>query len=1285
MPPITPHRVHDPDAFRRELGSLNRGFGLEIPIPNNASPMALQNKKALRWKVYKGLKFLYYGHQARFSPLISNFDEWMNAELLSGSLQHKQLGTGRSRHRSEEPLILSDVDKERCLHYLLRLIDDERWMLAGALEPTTAKNQHFRDDLAEDFDSFKRPRLSDDEEELFTTAPNSPVKADNVYTAAPESGAAVSFNVPSDLTFNENLNRNENENEECVLDGDRVEFAKPSLSFLERLNQSVDPDKSFVSNAADTSFATSVASVFTTNAHKNESRDGYMNQSFVTDITEPETQSTYADSVVEFWIEEETRRNSSQSLSQSIIETETVVRELLREKLVNKLLDYGPFSSDYLFPKTVPLRARYELERIGRAWKVPLDKMLRGGRLPITDHDEFWKWIATHSARHGSVPERSSRKAWDSAVGDFKTDRHSEVVVLTGELEWCSKSEPGIFSLQLNPLKSERACRFHRRFGSDRFMSITMPAPTRPPTYLGAPSQPSILRQSIASWLTGNDHRCLGRIWRAFYVEEMKSKRKVKAEPRFRVEFFAIDGVDFCHNPYAELVLAAPSQHSGNHTPMSVESLLFDWHMPRSYNSRQSNCKLFQRIHLGMSKTFVSISVKPTQILHLRDDPSRTQVMNDGCALMSRAMAKEVCEKLGITGATPSTFQARIAGAKGLWMVASHGFTLSGFSEDDVWIQISDSQLKIEPHPQRREFTLDEEQLTFEVVNWAKPLHPVDLNIQLLAILDYGGCSREYIAELTRNGIRKLYTDFARVIETDSSVDCRALIQKLRPSRDVRLQEQWITDDAESIIRLCEAGFRPRSFYPLRKRLQEFMRWLVGRHVEGLHIQIPLSTYAYCIADPIGVLEPDEVHLCFSSNWRDPDGNFEDTVLQGIDVLVGRLPAHVPSDIQRRKAVWKAELRHFQDVIVFSSKGDIPLAHMLSGGDYDGDTPWICWDPNIVKSFRNSELPQEKPADHFGVTKHSVPMAEVKTTEEFLQGTFEFNLTMSNLGRCTVEHEKIVYDESINSEIAIELSSLLSHLVDGRKGGVHLSEQAWTQYRKTISPKHRSLPAYHLDSERRPKKSNIADYLKFYVAGKEREAILIEIEKRFPQIEHWDSFDEDLTRPWNKVLEAAVLDKSGDLTRIVRSVQVSVKAIYNEWKSNTETFSRRAKEAATAAKSIPLPESSHPLAMTWQLAPKEWQRILASSAYRNHAVSPFAFHAFADILCDLKAAASPSRRIISSIADCYRLDSRIVSQLAASTVASEMADGDEYKGGEAIEELSLLGELSYLDDGFNIE
>lgn len=872
----------------------------------------------------------------------------------------------------------------------------------------------------------------------------------------------------------------------------------------------------------------------------------------------------------------------------------------------------------------------------------------------------------------------------------FKSERKSEVVVLSGALDWCAPNEPGILKMSLTPLQSERTCRFHRRFGSDRFLTLTIPAPTVPPDHLRSTLQPSVLRETIASWLTRNDHRCLGRTWRPFFVEEVKNKKKVKDDPRFRVEFFAVDGVDFDHR--SSPAVAPPDQASDEHTPMSVDALL-EWHMPSADNSNQNNCKLFQRLSLGLSKTFVSVTLKPTQIIRLRDDPSRKQVMNDGCALISKPLAREISDSLGIDG-VPSCFQGRIAGAKGLWMVDRNQSRIDSFSDgDDMWMEISDSQLKIDPHPQYWDQVFDKEKLTFEVVNWSKELHPVDLNIQLLAILEYGGrhngLMKRRIAELTRKGIAAVYNDVEHVLQSDSSVLCRGLMQKLRPSGDAtsRHLDQWTANDSEFIIRLSEAGFAPRSFYPLRKKLQKHLDAVLDRHVEELKIQVPLSTYAYCIADPYGVLKPDEVHFGFSKKWKsqDPDDPFEDDILEDMDVLVGRLPAHVPSDIQRRRAVWKQSLRHFVDVIVFPTMGDMPLAHMLSGGDYDGDTPWICWDQQIVQNFCNSDLPGlDFPAEHYGLTKHSIPMSQVQSTEEFLQTTFEFNLTQSNLGRCTMEHEKLAYDESIRSFRALELACLLSHLVDGRKGGVQLSESAWVKHRSIISPKGMRLRPAYRSPERQPKKSNIVDYLKFWVAEDERCRVLKTLQDKFPEHECARDIDEDVARPWRDANRAADADPTGELRKALHEIDDAITNIKDRWNftvndESENTTSSAIREATESIAALSPPTGSHPLMHAWQHSHEHWRRLLASCTYPKSRSSTLVFHIFGEEVCDLKTATLPSRSITNEVVAIYRVNPRMVSQISASELPGAEDEAEVFDGEDAIEAL-LQGQGENYDE-----
>lgn len=53
------------------------------------------------------------------------------------------------------------------------------------------------------------------------------------------------------------------------------------------------------------------------------------------------------------------------------------------------------------------------------------------------------------------------------------------------------------------------------------------------------------------------------------------------------------------------------------------------------------------------------------------------------------------------------------------------------------------------------------------------------------------------------------------------------------------------------------------------------------------------------IADPLAILEEDEIHLGFSNSFRDSKSGFDETMLHDVEALVARLPAHLPSDIQK--------------------------------------------------------------------------------------------------------------------------------------------------------------------------------------------------------------------------------------------------------------------------------------------------------------------------------------------------------------------------------------------------
>ena len=68
---------------------------------------------------------------------------------------------------------------------------------------------------------------------------------------------------------------------------------------------------------------------------------------------------------------------------------------------------------------------------------------------------------------------------------------------------------------------------------------------------------------------------------------------------------------------------------------------------------------------------------------------------------------------------------------------------------------------------------------------------------------------------------------------------------------------------------------------------------------ERMKIELGKSTYAYMVADPLALLEENEIHIGFSSMFHDPKSGWSEVMLHNMDVLVARLPALLPSDIQK--------------------------------------------------------------------------------------------------------------------------------------------------------------------------------------------------------------------------------------------------------------------------------------------------------------------------------------------------------------------------------------------------
>lgn len=480
------------------------------------------------------------------------------------------------------------------------------------------------------------------------------------------------------------------------------------------------------------------------------------------------------------------------------------------------------------------------------------------------------------------------------------------------------------------------------------------------------------------------------------------------------------------------------------------------------------------------------------------------KVMNDGIGLISSTLAKMVTNRLGIEDQEmPSGFQGRIGPYKGFWVVDSSG-------DDEVWIECYESQKKWECDFE------DADHRTFEVKDWAKRLTPGALNEQFIPLLEsqaLGNRSamKEAIRSLLEETVNRDLEEQTCAAEDPVALHSWAH-QNSSAFRGEKIYSRQIPflgglpkSDEDTLKVLLDAGFDPKLKY-IRELTQKLATQRLEKLKDKMKITVPQSAYAFMTVDFSGVLEEGEVHLAFSRDsecdTRSPDG-ISRNELHGHDVLVARAPAHFPSDVQRVRAVFKPELRHLHDVVVFSRKGNVPLAELLSGGDYDGDRAWVCWDPNIVNNFQNAPVP-EKP-DLFKESDEDTKGYLVKdertfkdilskcgdnsdeAVSEFLRHSFAFSMHRQLLGICTSYKEKVCYlTGSVDDEKAIVLSTLVSHLVDQAKQGIIFTDDEFRRLKRNrikMDIDSDFKPAYKREKfNGRGTPSHVLDWLKFEVA-----------------------------------------------------------------------------------------------------------------------------------------------------------------------------------------------------------
>ncbi|KAK5132375.1 hypothetical protein LTR08_009146 [Meristemomyces frigidus] len=871
-----------------------------------------------------------------------------------------------------------------------------------------------------------------------------------------------------------------------------------------------------------------------------------------------------------------------------------------------------------------------------------------------------------HSRYKGSLPNLHHLVEKLAPKKRFHRGRKSEFKdsTLCAKLRWSESKVGPLFDFDPQPPRKEDQNSFQRKFGADRLLVVDLPLLSKPPHGLA--------RGGIEEGLNEmqSQTQCfLGRKWEHLLIQDKKRKKSAGDEDSskpgaYQSLFFAVSG-------------------DGIET-ISISEVL-EWFIPFSLNAQQPARKAFARLDLGASRTKPALTFDISQIAYNVPDKLATRtshhdpfadpnlmdsgldhsdaniVMNDGCNEISVDAMEIIRVGRGLPN-MPSVVQARVFGAKGVWYRAP-GEVNPNPTAKDIWIRIGKSQIKV-----KHILHQDAELCSLNVVNVSRPARPSVLYPGFVPILLDRGVPRAAILELAQDEIK---------LETEKLLsalhDTNALRSWVHTQKDL-LQERARKDcilaiggfpvsHEERITMTLEGGFHLQECLFVAEELLRSaeQKW----NLEAKNFKIPLSqsTSLIGIADPLDCLEPDELHVNFSSPFDD-EVSGQLWSLDGKAVLIARNPSMRKSDIRKWKVVNKPELRHLVDVVIFPAKGPRPGASMLSGGDYDGDTFVICWNASLVTPFRNAPAPWDlPPIEHFGISKDTVKLNEIEPvpnsmyerwTDEraraWIRRSVAARLKFNMLGIVTLTHGSYTYlENNIASVTAQRLVDLHDYLVDADKQGYDYTHEDWMDYKRQLKiPIHLPPPAHamftkHNETEPdgfdatkcKPNPDNVVDCVYFDVLLPEVKSALGKVKD---VVKAAGGLDSDLTKPFMETLHS--LKEDTVARKELMALKKKLESVRKLWAELMGKYANRGRKVADwhdcvdrcriKYEGIQPDDTTNLSIVEWVRRfgnnPTTWDILKASALakYHGNTGSRMMFSVAGDELCRLKAQANPN-------------------------------------------------------------
>uniref|UniRef100_A0A6N2KT36 RNA-dependent RNA polymerase n=1 Tax=Salix viminalis TaxID=40686 RepID=A0A6N2KT36_SALVM len=373
-------------------------------------------------------------------------------------------------------------------------------------------------------------------------------------------------------------------------------------------------------------------------------------------------------------------------------------------------------------------------------------------------------------------------------------------------------------------------------------------------------------------------------------------------------------------------------------------------------------------------------------------------VFSDGIGKISAELAHSIAQKFGFRSFTPSAFQVRYGGYKGVVAV------------DPT------SSIKLSLRGSMSKFKSTSTSL--DILGWSK-YQACYLNREVITLLSTLGVGDQVFQRKQNEAIAQLIA-----ILTDPASAQEAL-ELMAPGENTAVLKEMLAcgykPGAEPFLAMMLQTLCASKLLDLRTRARIFIP--KGRAMMGCLDETRTLEYGQAF-----VQYSRARHGQFSGHSRGGESVNNTRILKG-KLVVAKNPCLHPGDMRVLQAVDVPALHHMVDCIVFPQKGKRPHTNECSGSDLDGDVYFVCWDRDLIPP--RTLPPMDYTAAQATILDHDVTIEEV---QEF----FTDYLLNDSLGIICSAHTVFADREPLmaRSRECTELARLSSIAVDFPKTGV---------------------------------------------------------------------------------------------------------------------------------------------------------------------------------------------------------------------------------------------------------